>query len=568
MSCRPLLALILFVYIASQAACELQMEAQYKRHPIELPTPEVHLDFTQLDDCDQYDILVVGAGVAGAVMADTYARLSKQRVLVIETRPYIGGLCADVLDEATDTYIPRFGPHVLATNDSKVWQYVHRLGSTWIDFEPRMVAMMESSLLPMPPSIATINRAFDLTINSTEAMQQWLAALEATTGSVHELPTLPEGLVEDDSIRSNWDDRLTTHTYQGLPSAGYTNWIKTLLTHENIKVVTSMPYERALSHRAFQGKQFKRTFFTGRMDLFLRSTQKLERLRCHAVRFETIRYETSSAVQPAYMVSYGSLQKDLFRSVEYKYAYAKNPISSVIVFEYRDSNGICLYPSRSPINAELFRRLENLRRRQQVERHVHFLGRQNTVGYLSVGDVITEALDLYSKLESPVSLTAELQQVKHLQSDAMKINFVINVIEPNSEWFVSLCSNPLLSSPNVSVNWTIYVSSPEQLSSVRIAFTRASSRKCPSYRLSRNVKYIVLTEGDNPSRAWLMYMFQSHAHFADANVFLIAGGPRPVNSSRVIHSLVLARELFQLGATRASQAATYTTNIRPVCKLS
>ena len=41
-----------------------------------------------------FDILIIGAGISGAVLAERYAAAGKQ-VLVIEKRDYIGGNCYD-----------------------------------------------------------------------------------------------------------------------------------------------------------------------------------------------------------------------------------------------------------------------------------------------------------------------------------------------------------------------------------------------------------------------------------------------------------------------------------------
>jgi len=46
----------------------------------------------------QTDILIIGAGISGAVLAERYASIGK-KVLVIEKRSHIAGNCYDYRDE-------------------------------------------------------------------------------------------------------------------------------------------------------------------------------------------------------------------------------------------------------------------------------------------------------------------------------------------------------------------------------------------------------------------------------------------------------------------------------------
>ena len=71
----------------------------------------------------QYDCLVAGAGMAGAVAARRLAEAGGKRVLVLERRDHIAGNAYDCLDEA-GVLIPRYGPHICHTNRRRVFDYL------------------------------------------------------------------------------------------------------------------------------------------------------------------------------------------------------------------------------------------------------------------------------------------------------------------------------------------------------------------------------------------------------------------------------------------------------------
>jgi UDP-galactopyranose mutase len=51
------------------------------------------------------EVIVVGAGISGCVMAERYASTVGKRVLVVEKRAHIGGNCYDFVDAALSTCI-------------------------------------------------------------------------------------------------------------------------------------------------------------------------------------------------------------------------------------------------------------------------------------------------------------------------------------------------------------------------------------------------------------------------------------------------------------------------------
>ena len=58
-----------------------------------------------------FDYLVVGAGFAGATIAERLATHAGKKVLICDKRPHIGGNAYDHYDEA-GILVPKYGPHI------------------------------------------------------------------------------------------------------------------------------------------------------------------------------------------------------------------------------------------------------------------------------------------------------------------------------------------------------------------------------------------------------------------------------------------------------------------------
>ena len=98
---------------------------------------------------EHYDYLVVGAGFAGAVMAERLAADGGKRVLIIDRRPHVGGNAYDVKD-AAGILIHQYGPHIFHTNSEDVAAYLSQF-TKWRPYEHRVLASVKRGLLvPMP----------------------------------------------------------------------------------------------------------------------------------------------------------------------------------------------------------------------------------------------------------------------------------------------------------------------------------------------------------------------------------------------------------------------------------
>ena len=71
----------------------------------------------------QYDYLIVGAGLYGAVFAHE-AKKAGKKCLVIDKRSHIAG---NIYTEPVEGInVHRYGAHIFHTNNKTVWQYVNQ----------------------------------------------------------------------------------------------------------------------------------------------------------------------------------------------------------------------------------------------------------------------------------------------------------------------------------------------------------------------------------------------------------------------------------------------------------
>ena len=123
---------------------------------------------------EDYDVCVVGAGLSGAVIAERYASQLQSKVLIVEKRDHIGGNCYDYIDDDTGVRVSKYGAHLFHTVHDRVWQYVQQF-SHWTKYEHEVVGIVDGKHVPIPVNINTVNMLFNLTINSTEEMDEWLS---------------------------------------------------------------------------------------------------------------------------------------------------------------------------------------------------------------------------------------------------------------------------------------------------------------------------------------------------------------------------------------------------------
>lgn len=365
-----------------------------------------------------YDILIIGAGISGAVLAERYANTGKS-ILILEKRDHIGGNCYDYIDD-NGILVSKYGAHLFHTNDEEVWQYVNQF-SEWYAWEHKVLAKVDGHTVPIPVNIKTVNTLFDLNLKTEAEMTEWLdqnriaidhpkngkeAVLNKVGPVLYEKmfrhytkkqwdkypEELDASVLNRIPVRTNMDDRYFSDTYQALPKYGYTKLFEKILDHPNITVKLNTDYFDVKNKLSL----FEKIFYTGPIDRFFEFKFSLEdQLEYRSINFVS---ETVNApyFQENSVINYPGMEVDFTRIVEYKHFGNQKSDKTTIVKEYTTNEGEPYYPVLNEKNLKIYERY-----RQEAEKHpdVHFVGRLANYKYFNMDQAFKNALDLFYKIE-------------------------------------------------------------------------------------------------------------------------------------------------------------------------
>ena len=194
-----------------------------------------------------FDYMIVGAGLAGGVLAERLASAGK-RILLVDKRNHIGGNTYDYYNK-DGILVHKYGPHIFHTNSKEVFNYLGKFTS-WRPYEHRVLASVDGMLVPIPINLDTINKLYGMNLNSwqvddflnskAEKKQKILTSEDAVVNKVgRELyekffkgytkkqwnldpSELDASVASRIPTRNNRDDRYFTDSYQAIPLNGYT----------------------------------------------------------------------------------------------------------------------------------------------------------------------------------------------------------------------------------------------------------------------------------------------------------------------------------------------------------
>lgn len=378
-----------------------------------------------------FDIVVIGAGISGAVLAERYASMGK-KVLVIEKRDHIAGNCYDYIDE-NGILVSKYGAHLFHTNEEDVWEYVNRF-SNWYRWEHKVLAHVDGKLVPIPVNITTVNKLFGLNITTEKEMEEWLgknreAISEPANGREAALskvgPVLYEKMFRhytkkqwdkypeelDASVlnripvRTNYDDRYFSDKYQALPEGGFTKMFEKILGSPKIKVLLNTDFFDVRTEIT----GYEKLFYTGPIDRFFDFKYNLkEKLEYRSINFvsETLDMEY---FQPNSVVNYPGLEVPFTRIIEYKHFGNQKSSKTTIVKEYTVDEGDPYYPVPNERNQKIY---EKYKREAERLTDVYFVGRLANYKYFNMDQAFKNALDLFRMLEEPQIIDSEFIQAK------------------------------------------------------------------------------------------------------------------------------------------------------------
>lgn len=356
-----------------------------------------------------FKYVIVGAGLAGLTMAERIANVLDEKVLVIEKRNHIGGNVYDSFNE-DGILIHNYGPHIFHTNDREVYQYLSRY-TKWNDFFHRVLTCVDGNLIPMPITVETINKIYNLNldcyqiedflkkqaVNLDEIKTSKDVALSKVGQDLYEKifesytrkqwgidpGELDTSVISRIPIRLNRDTRYFADKYQGMPTHGYTKMCEKMACNKNIKIMLNTDYREVIGDITYDTM-----IYTGAADEFYQ--YKFGKLAYRSIDFvmETFNKEE---FQEAPVVNYPN-DYDYTRITEFKKLTWQVHNKTTICKEFPCADGEPYYPFPTKEYKEQFALYEN---EIKKETKVVFIGRLAEYRYYNMDGVVRRALDVF-----------------------------------------------------------------------------------------------------------------------------------------------------------------------------
>lgn len=366
-------------------------------------------------DSLKYDVLIVGAGLYGALSA-WKARREGKTCLVIDRRSNTGGnlYCESV--EGINVHA--YGPHIFHTSNRKVWDFVNSL-VPFNGFINRPLANYKGELYNLPFNMNTFHQMWGVTTpEEAEAIinKQRMEVtgepsnLEEQAVSLvgrdiyrklvegytrkqwgRECRDLPAFIIKRLPVRFTFDNNYYDDCFQGIPIGGYNKLIEALL--EGVDVRTGVDF---FENREYWEKIAGSMIFTGRIDEFYD-------FRFGQLDYRTVTFENEVLDQPDFqgnaVINYTSIDEPFTRIIEHKhfevfgdevYANPKTVISKEYPSEWSDGKEPS-YPVNDERNARIYRQYKAL---ADKESNVVFGGRLAEYKYYDMAPIVEKVLDL------------------------------------------------------------------------------------------------------------------------------------------------------------------------------
>ncbi len=376
-----------------------------------------------------FDAIIIGAGLAGAVMAERLASDKGKRVLLIERRMHIGGNCYDCRDD-NGILVHCYGPHLFHTDDTEVWEYLSGF-TKWDVYQHHVLAVIDGKKVPIPFNLDTLHEVFPKSMadrmeeallrnyeynsrvpilklkQSDDSDLQYLADFVYEKVFLHytekQWGLKPEDM--DGAVTARVpvfvgrDSRYFNDRFQGVPKKGYSAVFENMLNHENIKLMLNTSFHDVMGiedrQLYFMGQPFNgRVIYTGQLDELFQYEFGVLPYRSVRMEFEPVEV---NQYQEAPVVNYPN-NYDFTRITEFKHIHPVNVNSTTILKEYPQSyvkgENTPYYPIFTEENQQLYRKYVL---KTDGIKNLTLLGRLAEYRYYDMDDIVRRALDLFEE---------------------------------------------------------------------------------------------------------------------------------------------------------------------------
>ena len=388
----------------------------------------------------QYDYLIVGAGLFGAVFAQQATKAGKS-CLVIDKRDHIAGNIYTENVEGINVH--RYGAHIFHTNNKEVWDYVNQF-AVFNRYTNSPVANYKGELYNLPFNMNTFNKMWGVvTPAEAEAKieEQRAAHFTAEPKNLEEqainlvgtdiyeklvkhytekqwgrpCTELPAFIIKRLPVRLIFDNNYFNALYQGIPNGGYTQMVANML--QGVEVRLGVNY---LANKAELDALADRVIYTGPIDAYFDYS-------LGTLQYRSVRFETETLACPNYqgnaVINYTDAETPYTRIIEHKHFEfgstepgTKTVISREYSAEWKPGDEP-YYPVNDDKNSALYAKYKAL---ADAEPHVVFGGRLGEYKYYDMDKVIESALACVAVQMDKISiLSADLANLAAETADSM-----------------------------------------------------------------------------------------------------------------------------------------------------
>jgi UDP-galactopyranose mutase len=374
---------------------------------------------------NNYDYLVVGAGLFGAVFAYEAMQRGKS-VLVIDRRNHIAGNIYTKEEDGINVHV--YGAHIFHTSDKKIWEYMNQFAE-FNNYINSPVAVYGDELYNLPFNMNTFSKMWGIKtpaeakakiadqikeLGITEPKNLEEQALSLVGTDVYEklikgytqkqwgrpCDELPAFIIKRLPLRFTYDNNYFNDRFQGIPMGGYTQIVEKMLQGADVVLeqdffdmvggVENAPKSTEGTLNDGSQVSWNKLVFTGQIDEYYNSCYG--DLEYRSVRFETEKIDTDN-YQGNAVVNYTAADVPYTRIIEHKHFEFGTQPTTIISKEYSSEwqPGVePYYPVNNDKNNAVY---EDYAKLASSESGVIFGGRLGQYKYYDMDKVVMAALD-------------------------------------------------------------------------------------------------------------------------------------------------------------------------------
>jgi UDP-galactopyranose mutase len=377
---------------------------------------------------EHFDVLLVGAGLYNAVLANRFANHGLS-CLIVEKRNEIGGNCHTY--ELNGITVHKYGAHIFHTSNDEVWKFANRFAN-FVPYQNSPIAMTKKDgkflYLNLPFNMNTYARIWpdlspeEISAKIDEEIDEAKATEDTFTLSgcckrmvgktVFELlvkdytekqwgkpcEELPPDLIKRLPMRFTWNNNYFNDKYQGIPEEGYTKWIENMIFRDAPSKVNLLLGVDYLERRTELSLMANHVFYSGRPDLLYEQ---------HDLPFRSLKFETSVLPIPDFqgtaVVNHNTKDVPYTRTIEHKHFQpwkegtemcVPRSMTTVVTTETpclcNKADDEPYYPINSQENERIYRGYADVAK----DSRIHLCGRLGLYRYLDMDDCIESALNM------------------------------------------------------------------------------------------------------------------------------------------------------------------------------